>query len=195
MHANMTVAELWRPNERSTALVYDAVLIVLGSVLVALCAQIAIGFPVPISAQTFAVLLIGALLGPRRGAICMLAYLAEGAAGMPVFAHGKAGLAALAGPTGGYLVGFVPAAWIVGLLAKSGWDRRFWTTLAAMVIGNVVIYVFGVSLPTVLIGFGPALASGVYPFLIGDLAKGFLAAMLLPAGWKLLDRFQLHGGQ
>lgn len=193
MHTNVTVAELWRPNERSRAWLYDATLILLGSVLVALCAQIAIGFPVPISAQTFAVLLIGALLGPRRGAICMLAYLAEGVAGLPVFAHGKAGLAALAGPTGGYLIGFVPAAWIVGLLAKSGWDRRFWTTLAAMLIGNVLIYVFGVSLWARLAGIDHALAAGVYPFLIGDVIKAGLAAMLLPAGWRLLDRFQLQG--
>lgn len=192
MHANVTIAELWRPNERVWAWLYDATLILLGSVLTALCAQIAIGDRVPISAQTFAVLLIGALLGPRRGALCMLAYLAEGTAGLPVFAQGKTGLMALAGPTGGYLVGFVPAAWIVGLLAKSGWDRRFWTTLAAMLIGNVVIYVFGVSLWARLIGLGPALAGGVYPFLIGDLAKAYLAAMLLPAGWKLIDRFQLQ---
>jgi len=195
MHTNVTIAGLWRPEERSWALAYDVVLVLVGTLLIALSAQIAIGFPVPISAQTFAVVLIGALLGPRRGAICMLAYLAEGVAGVPVFAQGKAGLAVLAGPTGGYLVGFVPAAWVVGLLARSGWDRRFWTTLAAMLIGNVVIYVFGLLLLAPIVGVDRAVSVGLYPFVIGDVAKAVLAAILLPAGWKLLDRFQLHAEQ
>ncbi len=193
MYANVTIAELWRPRAKVMARFYDAALIVSGSLLLALSAQLAIGFPVPISAQTFAVLLIGALLGPKRGAICVLAYLVEGAMGLPVFAQGKAGLVVFLGPTGGYLVGFIAAAYIVGLLAKKGWDRRFLTTFLAMLIGSSVIYLFGVGWLSCLVGAKQALIAGLYPFVVGDILKALLAAMLLPAGWKLLERFDLPG--
>lgn len=123
MIAGLTIADLARPSERRLAHLYDAVLIVGGSLVMALCAQIAIGYPVPITGQTFAVLMIGALLGSRRGALCVLTYLAEGLAGLPVFAQGRAGLADLLGPTGGYLVGFVFAAYVVGALSDRTWDR------------------------------------------------------------------------
>jgi biotin transport system substrate-specific component len=188
MLANATVADFLRPCEKKYALLYDIVLIVGGSLLIALSAQIAIGFPVPITAQTFAVLMIAALLGTRRGVACVLAYLAEGAAGLPVFAQAKGGLAAFAGPTGGYLVGFVVAAFVVGLLAEKGWDRRFWTTILAMVIGNIIIYAFGLTWLSILTGPRAAAAGGLYPFIPGDILKILLAAAALPSAWKIIRR-------
>ena len=186
MLANATVADVLRPCEKRYAFVYDLALIIGGSLLIAVSAQIAIGYPVPITAQTFAVLMISALLGARRGIACLLAYLAEGAAGLPVFAQGKAGLVTFAGPTGGYLVGFVVAAFVVGLLAEKGWDRRFRTTVLAMVIGNIIIYAFGLTWLALLVGAKSALAGGLYPFIPGDMLKIVLAAALLPSTWKLL---------
>jgi biotin transport system substrate-specific component len=168
----------------------DLALIVTGSLLVAAAAQISIPLqPVPLTGQTFAVLLVGMVLGARRGALALAAYLAYGAAGLPVFAEAKFGLATLAGPTGGYLLGFVAAAWLVGLLAERGFDRNLLTTLAAMAAGNIVIYVFGLAwLQTFTGGLESALAAGLYPFLFGDAIKALLAALLLPAAWKLIKR-------
>ncbi len=191
MLANATLADLIRPCEKKSAVLFDLALIIGGSLLVALSAQIAVGYRVPITAQTFAVLTLAALLGPRRAALCLIAYTAEGAAGLPVFAQGKAGFAALRGLTGGYLIGFVPAAYIVGFLARNGWDRRISTTILAMILGNVIIYAFGLLWLSVLVGFHSALAGGLYPFIPGDLLKIALAAALLPSAWKLLERFRL----
>jgi len=196
MIAGLTVADLARPTERSWARFYDAAVIVGGSLVVALCAQVAVGFPVPITGQTFGVLMVAVLLGPRRGVLCMLTYLAEGLMGLPVFAQGKAGLVALFGPTGGYLVGFVPAAYVVGTLARCGWDRRPATTVLAMALGNVAIYACGLAWLSVLVYFAgrplggrSVLAVGLYPFLVGDAVKIVLAAILLPAGWRLIRHF------
>ena len=186
MLANATVADMLRPCERRYGFVYDVGLIIGGSLVIAVSAQIAIGYPVPITAQTFAVLMIAALFGARRGVGCLLAYLGEGAAGLPVFAQGKGGLVAFGGPTGGYLVGFVVAAFIVGLLAEKGWDRKFRTTVLAMVIGNIIIYAFGQIWLSHLIGPKAALSTGLYPFIPGDLLKIALAAALLPSTWKFL---------
>ena len=184
-----TYADLRRPGEQRAALLYDAALILAGSWLVALCARIAIPLPfspVPVTAQTLAVLLIGALLGSRRGGLSMLAYLAQGMAGLPVFAGGLSGPAVLTGPTGGYLIGFAVAAFCTGWLAERGWDRRFVTTFLAMLLGNLVIYLCGVSWLSTLVGWDDAFRLGLYPFLIGDVAKIVLATALLPSGWKFL---------
>ena len=186
MVANATVADILRPCEKRYALVYDLALIIGGSLLIAVSAQIAIGYPVPITAQTFAVLIIAALLGARRAVACLLVYLAEGAAGLPVFAQGKAGLVTFAGPTGGYLVGFVVAAFVVGLLAEKGCDRKFWPTVLAMTIGNVIIYTFGQMWLWNLIGVRTALSLYLFPFIPGDMLKILLAAALLPSTWKVL---------
>jgi len=120
----------------------------------------------------------------------LLAYLAEGVAGVPVFAGGAAGFPSLYGPTGGYLVGFVVAAGITGLLAERGWDRRVKTTFPAMLLGNIVIYVFGLPWLALFVGSGKMLAWGLYPFIVGDLLKLAVATLLLPSGWKLL---RMHG--
>ncbi len=188
MLTSATYADVFRPCEKKLAGFYDAVLIIGGSLLIGLCAQLAIGWPVPVTGQTFAVLMIAALLGRRRASLCVLAYIIEGAAGLPVFAHARAGLPVLAGPTGGYLVGFLAAAYITGLLAEKGWDRRVWTTVLAMAFGNIAIYIFGLTWLSYLVGIQKALAVGLYPFVLGDLLKIALAAMILPAGWKLLKK-------
>ena len=195
MIAGLTVADLVRPAGKSRALLYDAGLVLGGSIVIALCTQVAIGYPVPVTGQTFAVLMVGMLLGSRRGALCVLTYLAQGAAGLPVFAHGKAGLVVLFGPTGGYLIGFVAAAYVVGTLAERGWDRRAGTTVLAMVLGNLVLYAGGLlwlACWAHLLGNplgGGVLAVGLVPFLVGDLLKILLAVALLPTGWKLIHHF------
>jgi biotin transport system substrate-specific component len=186
--ASTTYADILRPSTRQKALAYDAVLIIGGSLFIALCAQFTIHVgPVPITGQTLGVLLTGMLLGSRRGSLSVLAYLAEGIAGLPVFAPGgPMGVARLLGPTGGYLLGFVAAAYGTGLLAERGWDRKMVTTLLAMLIGNAAIYAFGLPWLGIFVGIENALSLGLYPFVIGDLLKAFLAAALLPTGWKLL---------
>jgi biotin transport system substrate-specific component len=195
MIGELTLADIVRPVRKDSARLYDLALVLGGSIFIALCTQIAVGYPVPVTGQTFAVLMVGALLGARRGALSVLTYLAEGAAGLPVFAHGRAGLAALMGPTAGYLVGFVGAAYLVGMLAERGWDRRPGTTISAMILGNVVIYGFGLTwlgCLAYLLGKpvgGGVLAVGLYPFLAGDMLKIALAAALLPAGWRLIRYF------
>jgi biotin transport system substrate-specific component len=116
----------------------------------------------------------------------MLVYVGMGAFGLPVFAGGTSGLARLAGPTAGYLVGFVVAAGIVGLLSQRGWDRRIVSTAAAMAIGTLVIYVFGVAWLAHFVGGGRVLPTGVLPFLVGDALKLSLAALALPWAWRLI---------
>lgn len=175
-------------------LVRDVLLVVGFSAVTALCAQIAFWIgPVPITGQTFAVLLAGALLGSKRGALSQLTYLGMGALGAPVFAGWTGGIAQFIGPTGGYLIGFVAAAFVVGFLAERGWDRRIWTTALAMLIGSIVLYAFGLSwLAVWLARFAPessVLAVGLYPFIPGDVLKLLLASVALPAGWALLNRF------
>jgi len=176
-------------SRRSTAA--DIALILLGSLLVAAFAQLSIPLqPVPITGQTFAVLLVGMALGSRRGALALTAYLAAGIAGLPVFAEAKFGLATVQGPTGGYLLGFIAAAWLVGLLAEKGFDRGLLKTLVAMAIGTAVIYLCGVVWLSPFVGGfageNGALALGMYPFLVGDAIKAVAAVLLLPAAWKFL---------
>jgi len=170
-------------------LVRDVLLILSFSVVTALSAQIAfyIG-PVPITGQTFAVLLAGALLGSRRGALSQLTYLGMGAMGAPIFAGWHGGIGVLMGPTGGYLIGFVAAAFVVGFLAERGWDRRFWSMALAMLIGNIVIYAFGLPWLANFVPSGSVLAAGLYPFIPGDLTKLVLATVTLPSGWALVNR-------
>lgn len=190
---NRTYADLLRPTDKTRALIYDVMLVLAGSLLIALSAQVSFQIgPVPITGQTFGVLVVAALLGSQRGAAAVLAYLIEGAAGLPVFAGGTGGAGVFAGPTGGYLVGFVAAAALVGFLAQRGWDRRFVTTVLAMILGNLVIYSFGVPwLKTVLaVSWEQAAQFGLTPFVVGDLVKVVAAALVLPLGWRLLDKAQ-----
>lgn len=187
----LTYADLFRPQTKGSALTYDFGLVLGGSLLIALLAQIAIplpGTPVPVTGQTLGVLLVGVLLGSRKGALSVLAYLAEGSLGLPFFAGGKAGAGLLIGATGGYLMGFALAAFAVGLLAERGWDRKVPTAVAAMVIGMLVIYTCGMVWLSTFVGFSKAFAAGVLPFLPGTALKIAIAAAVLPTAWRFLGK-------
>lgn len=165
-------------------------LILAFSLLTALAAQIVIPVPpVPITAQTFAVLLTGALLGSRLGALAMIAYLIEGASGLPFFQSGHGGAHyLLLSPTAGYLWSYPAAAFLTGLLAERGWDRRFTTAAAAMALGSFVILLTGWAWLAHFTTPAEAFHFGVTRFLIGDAVKIALAAAVLPTGWKVLRR-------
>jgi biotin transport system substrate-specific component len=161
------------------------------SLLVAACAQFAIHIgPIPITGQTFAVLLTGALLGSRLGAAAIIVYLIEGAVGLPFFAEGAGGLLRFIGPTGGYLVAFPAAAYITGAFAEHGWDRRYPTAVAAMAIGSAVVFLGGWSWFSVVTSTPPiaAFKVAVLPFIPGDIIKIALGAAVLPTGWAILRR-------
>lgn len=190
MFANATMACLLRPYRRSLAGFYNLTLVIIGSLSIGLSAQLAIQLPfspIPVTAQTLAVLIIGTLFGARLGSLCVITYITEATAGLPAFALGRAGLPVLFGPTGGYLIGFIFAAYITGWLAEKGWDRRVGTTILAMVLGNMAIYTFGLLWLAFLTGINKAVfAVGLYPFIVGDCLKILLAAIALPSAWKLL---------
>ncbi len=159
-----------------------------GSALLAVSAQIAVPIgPVPITMQTFVVLLIGATYGWKLGGGTMALYLAEGAMGLPVFANGGS-LPSLMGPTAGYLFGFVAAAALVGWLSEKGWGQSVVKVAIAMIIGNAVIYLGGLSWLSSFIGLERAVEVGMLPFLIGDALKIALAVAVLPLAWKILNK-------
>lgn len=177
-----------RPAARAA---WSVLLVAVGVVFLALSAQVAIPIPpspVPITGQTLSVLLIGAAYGSRLGPGTVLTYIFTGVAGAPVFAGWKFGVVVLAGPTGGYLLGFVIAAWVVGMLAERAWDRSPWLTIAAMTIGSLVIYACGAPRLAAFVGWDKAIALGVVPFLIGDAMKIIVAAAALPGAWRLKER-------
>ncbi|MEM1382405.1 MAG: biotin transporter BioY [Pseudomonadota bacterium] len=168
-------------------------LVLLGVTALAVAAKIKVPLwpsPVPITLGTFAVLTIGAAYGPRLGFVTILAYLAVGAVGMDVFANSSAetyGLGYMMGGTGGYLAGYVLAGLTLGVLARRGWDRNVAWMALAMLIGNLVIYVPGVLwLHQFTSGWTQTLDWGLIPYLIGDGLKLALAALLLPAAWRMV---------
>jgi biotin transport system substrate-specific component len=182
--------EVIRPTSPRLALAFDAALVAGFSLVISLGAQVAIPLPftpVPVTLQTFAVLLAGCLLGSSRGALAVLAYLAEGFAGLPVFSAGRSGIAHLFGPTGGYLLGFVAAAFITGLLAERGATRRWIGSLAALVAGNLAVYAPGLLWLSAWTGPDRALALGFAPYLVGDALKCICGAAAL-AGISLVSR-------
>lgn len=169
----------------------SAGLVIVFSLFIAACAQFVIPIgDVPITGQTFAVLLTGALLGSRLGAAAVIAYLVEGALGLPFFAAGGSGLVRFFGPTGGYLIAFPAAAFVTGAFAEFGWDRRYYTAVIAMAIGSVVILVPGWIWYSIVTNTSPAVSFqlSVLRFLPGDVIKIALAAAVLPTGWALLKR-------
>jgi biotin transport system substrate-specific component len=190
------VEALWpaqgAPAQPAAKLLRGVLLAVVGSLLLALSAKVNVPFyPVPLSMQTFAVLVIGAAYGWRLGGATVLLYLAEGALGLPVFAgtpEKGIGLAYMMGPTGGYLAGFMAGAVLTGWLCERGWDRTWALLLAAMFIGHVAIFVFGVAWLAGLIGFEKAWIAGVVPFYLATVLKTLLAAAVIKGGWSLATR-------
>jgi len=171
----------------------DLVLIGLSAGVIAGSAQISIALPftpVPITGQTFAVLLVGASLGTVRGGASALLYVLLGIAGAPVYAHGAQGWAVITGASGGYLVSYPFASALTGWLAERHWDRRFSSAVGAMLTGNVLIYLFGLPWLAVVLGTGleRTLELGLYPFVPGDTFKLYLAAALLPTAWRTVGR-------
>lgn len=189
----LTYTGLFRSHIKKNVLLYDFGIIFSSSIFIALSAQISLYLPfsaIPVTGQTFAVLLTGILLGSRRGFLAVLLYLTEGISGLPVFASGNTGPLYLLGPTGGYLLGFIPAVYLAGLLAESGWDRRFITAFFAVFLGNIIIYIAGISWLARFVGPDKLLMVGLIPFIPGAIIKMVLAALLLPTGWKIIKRYQ-----
>jgi biotin transport system substrate-specific component len=175
------------------ARVRDAALVAGAAALTALCAQISFylpGLSVPVTAQTFAVLLSGAALGANRGAAAMLLYIAAGMIGLPVYAHGAHGVEIITGATGGYLIGFLVAGWVVGRLSEARLDRTPRTALPLFIVGSAIVYAIGVPWLAVSadMSLGKAIADGFVPFIPGDVVKAVAAGALLPAAWKLTGR-------
>ena len=176
-------ADAIRPENGRLAWLFDAALVAGSSLVIGLCAQVAIPLPftpVPVTLQTLAVLMAGCILGSGRGALAVLAYLGEGCAGLPVFSGGRAGAAHLFGPTGGFLLGFLAAAYVVGLLAERGMLRHRIGAALALIAGNIVLYFPGVLWLGAYTGMDKALSLGMMPFLAGD-------ALKIMAGWGLLS--------
>lgn len=171
-------------------------MVIAGAALTAGAAQLVIPmWPVPITGQTFAVLLVGTTLGALRGALSMLLYIALGAIGLPVFTEGSAGWQVIAGPTGGYLIGFVLAAILTGWLAQRSWDRKIIGAGVAFLAGTVVIYAVGLPWLSVALGqlgypndLGATLSAGLFPFVPGDILKAVVAGAILPVTWKIVSR-------
>ena len=189
--ANATLIDLIWP--KSTGKVWrNIVLAVAGTLLLTISAKIQVPFwPVPMTMQTFGVLVIAMAFGPRLGTATVSLYLMQGALGLPVFAgtpEKGIGLAYMTGPTGGYLAGFLVAAMVLGYLSTRGWDRSFRMTIAAMVLGTATIFVLGYSWLAYLIGAEKAWVFGVQPFLVGAVFKIALAAAVLPSLWKFLAK-------
>lgn len=173
------------------SLAVDAGLVLAGAALTAGAAQVAIPlWPVPITGQTLAVLLVGASLGATRGGISMVVYLLAGLVGLPVYSDRTAGAAVLLGPTGGYIVGFVLAAAFTGWLAERRWERRLAAGMLAFVAGSVVVFLVGLPWLKVSLGltWSETLTGGLYPFIVGGVIKAVLAALALRGAWALVAR-------
>lgn len=178
----------------STSWTRDALVVLGASLVIGVAAQLEIRLPwtpVPVTLQPFLVFLVGAALGSRRAGASVLAYLVQGTMGLPVFAGGAAGVAHLLGPTGGYLIGFLPAAFAIGWLAERGWDRSPALAFAAIFVGSVIVFACGLARLAAFVPPEQLLHAGLYPFVVGDFLKMAAAAVLLPSVWKLLDRADL----
>lgn len=167
---------------KSKSLTTTIVIAFSGSILLALLARLSIPVPfspVPITGQTFGILFLGGILGSRIGTLSVVMYIVEGIIGLPVFAGGTAGFLYLLGPTGGYLIGFVPAVYLVGYLSEKGWTNKFTATFLTMIFGTSVIFIFGISWLAVTAGFETALSIGLYPYLPGAAVKIILASVIV----------------
>ena len=187
--SSTVIADAMRPALPVPVWLVTATQVATGALVIALAAQVHFylpGTPVPFTLQTLVVLLTGAALGRRNGTLAVVVYIAGGALGLPLFSAGGFGLAKLAGPTGGYLLGFIAAAWLAGLIAERGGDRRLGSALPGMLAGMVVIYACGLAWLGLFTGYDRVFTLGLYPFLAADLAKVGAAGLLLPGFWRLL---------
>jgi biotin transport system substrate-specific component len=192
----LTIADFLVPirvAERVSPLLRNIGLVIAGALLIYLTARVAIprpDSPVPYTLQTFGILVVGGALGMRRGGVAAALYVLLGVVGLPFFAEGKGGIAVIWGATGGYLIGFVLAAAVVGRLAELGWDRRIGGSVGATLLGTVVIYATGVPWLAVVTGMtlGEAVATGLVPFLVVDTVKLLAAAAVFPAAWWVVGR-------
>ncbi|MFL2001510.1 biotin transporter BioY [Microbacterium sp. A1-JK] len=186
---------LARPSTRARAVALDATLVLTGALTVAVLAQVEVPlWPVPITGQTLGVIVVGAALGARRGALSLLSYLGLGLIGLPVFAGLSGGLASVAKPSFGFIIGFVFAAFVAGWFAERSWDRRPVLAFAGFAAASVVPFLVGVPYMAFILnsvlglgyGLGDVLAVGVLPFIVGGIVKAALAAAIVPAAWALV---------
>jgi len=187
---NLTLIDLLIPETENKTLIIlkDIALVLSFATLTGISAKLKIEIgPVPITMQTFAVLLSGALLGSKKGGLSQLTYLLMGLLGFPWFARGG-GISYILSPTFGYILGFVFATYLIGYLVEKGWDRNIKTSFLAMAIGNIVIYIPGLLWLAKFVGFKKILQIGFYPFVLGDTLKLLLAGSILPLGWKVIQR-------
>jgi biotin transport system substrate-specific component len=192
----ITIADFLVPvrvGERVSPRLRNVALVISGAFLIFLTARVYVvipGNPVPYTLQTLGILVVGGALGLRRGGLAAALYVAIGIVGLPFFAEGKGGLHVILGATGGYLVGFVLAAALVGRLAELGWDRRIGGALGATALGTVAIYLVGVPWLAVTTGMslGDAIATGFVPFILIDIVKLVVAAVVFPAAWWVVGR-------
>lgn len=171
--------------------VMDIVLVAAGAALTAIAAQVQVPlWPVPITGQTLAVLLVGSSLGALRGTLSMLLYAVLGMVGLPVFSDAASGMGVILGPTGGYIVGFVFAAAFTGWIAQHSWDRRILRSLLAFAGGTVVTFAIGLPWLAVVLGLNlqQTLEGGLYPFIIGGVVKAIIAAGVVTLGWRYIER-------
>ena len=190
MHNNLFLAR-YRPLEKYDAFIYDFILITGASIFIALFAQIAIKVPfspVPITGQTFAILLVGLLIGKNRGLLAVMTYLFEGICGLPVFANAAFGPAHLIGPTGGFLIGFLPAVYITGFFAEFNKNEKLSLYAFALIIGTAIIFVCGLSWLKHYVGAENVLQLGFYPFVPGAIIKILLTILIIPGLKKVYKR-------
>jgi biotin transport system substrate-specific component len=184
----MTLTQAAFPNR---SILMNTMLVLAGSVLLAASAQVSVPmYPVPMTLQTLVVSMIGLAYGSRLGAATVVAYLAEGAMGLPVFANFSAGVPVLMGPTAGFLWGFIGMAWLTGWLVENGYDRGFARLFFAALIPALLLFVPGVVVLKLVTGLGwqAALMAGMVPFLLGAVVKAVLAAMAIKGGWSALGQ-------
>lgn len=182
---SLTVYSLIRPS----SLLREIPILIGFNLLLVACSYLTINLPfspVPITGQTFGVLLVAMVLGRVRGAAIVGAYLLEGLAGLPVFAGGKAGVATILGPTGGYLIGFLAAAYLAGYLADRGWDRGYLKSTLAMIAGTAIIFACGLAWLSSYVPASALVSTGLAPFIPGAAVKIALASVLLPSVWRFV---------
>ena len=182
-----------RVGERVSPVLRNIVFVIAGALLIYLTSRISIPIPdspVPFTLQNFGVLVVGGGLGMRRGGLAGLLYVALGAVGLPFFAEGRGGVDVILGTNGGYLVGFIVAAALVGRLAELGWDRRIGGAVGATLLGTLVIYVIGVPWLAHIAHLSPAdaIAKGLEPFAVFDTIKLLVAAAVFPVAWWVVGR-------